>query len=120
MVEMGPGPFEISPSLHEAFTENVAEVKGELRRCDLGDYLWSRFLETDFRCKRTSSLRSVLENHNYGSEGSRIGQRQKMHVNASAVLRKISGAGIVLQRCSELSQGACILVLSHQPGKGIN
>lgn len=43
-----------------------------------------------------------------------------MHVNASAVLRKISGAGIVLQRCSELSQGACILVLSHQPGKGIN
>ena len=35
-------------------------------------------------------------------------------IEASTDLRKISGAGMVLQRCSESSQGALTLVLSHQ------
>lgn len=54
MIEMEPGPFEVSLSLHEAFTENVAEVRGGLRGCDLGDCLWSRFPGIGFRWKCTS------------------------------------------------------------------
>lgn len=64
MIEMEPGPLEMSLSLHEAFTENVTEVRGGLRGCDLGDCLWLRFLGIGFRWKCTSFLRNVLENNN--------------------------------------------------------
>lgn len=92
---------------------------GGLRECDLRDCLWLKFQGIDFRWKCTSLLRNVPKNKNWRSEGMRTGQKQTVNANAltvktSADLRTISGAEMVLQRCSESRQGASTLVLLHQ------